>query len=92
MNKSVVLITGASTDVGSAAAVASAKKNARVVAAGRREGITKSAALEILKSGTRVNGVASGPTDIAQGSRLFRPIPDQRSIHIKWKEEVQWPT
>jgi hypothetical protein len=31
-------------------------------------------------------------TEIAQGSRLFRPIPDQRSIHIKWKEEVQWLT
>ena len=157
MNKSVVLITGASTGVGSAAAVAFAKKDARVVAAGRREGITKSAALEIVKSRTRVNGVASVPTDtslltrftgtrenkaapvtgvprgrvgklptrssssrrtkprsspatsststavtvrtdpvratgIARGSRLLRPTPDQRAIHIKWKEEVQWLT
>jgi NAD(P)-dependent dehydrogenase (short-subunit alcohol dehydrogenase family) len=70
MNKSVVLITGASTGVGGAAAVAFAKKDARVVVAGRREGITKSAALEIVKSGTRVNGVASGPSDTCMLTRF----------------------
>src|ERR1700688_3863509 len=70
MNKSVVLITGASAGVGSAAAVAFAKKDARVVAAGWREGITKPVALEIVKSGTCVNGVASGPTDTSILSRF----------------------
>ena len=33
-----------------------------------------------------------GGSEIAQGSRLLRPIPDQRSIHIKRKGEVQWLT
>src|SRR6202795_4883492 len=70
MNKSVVLITGASAGVGSAAAVAFAKKDARGVAAGRREAITKSVALEIVKSGTRVNGVASGSTDTGMLTRF----------------------
>jgi NAD(P)-dependent dehydrogenase (short-subunit alcohol dehydrogenase family) len=35
------------------------------------EGITKSVALEIAKSGIRVNGVAPGPTDTAMLSRSF---------------------
>jgi NAD(P)-dependent dehydrogenase (short-subunit alcohol dehydrogenase family) len=37
MNKSVVLITGALTGIGRAAAVAFAKKGAKVVVAGRRD-------------------------------------------------------
>ena len=37
MNKPVVLIAGGPTVIGSAAAVAFAKKDARVVAAGRRD-------------------------------------------------------
>jgi NADP-dependent 3-hydroxy acid dehydrogenase YdfG len=47
MNKSVVLITGASAGVGSAAAVAFAKKDARVVAAGRRDEARKALVKEL---------------------------------------------
>ena len=40
----------------------------------------------------RMDGAPILCIEIAQGSRLLRPIPDQRPIHIKWKEEVQWLT
>jgi NAD(P)-dependent dehydrogenase (short-subunit alcohol dehydrogenase family) len=160
MNKSVVLVAGGPTVIGTAAAVAFAKKGARVVAAGRRDEAGKALVKELRSFGSEAEfinadvrkeddvralrstrmfsasilnmkhevrvtrgrgsgsilnissiygheGVAGASvyvgsthavegitksTGIAQGSRLLRPIPDQRSIHIKCKEEVQWLT
>src|SRR5216683_3077008 len=119
MSNPVVLITGGLTGIGRAAAVAFAKKGAKVVVAGRRdeagnalvkelrslgpeaqrsgsiinisstyghrgaafasiyvgakhavEGITKSVALELAKSGIRVNAVGPGPTDTGMLTRF----------------------
>ena len=112
MNKPVVLITGALTGIGRAAAIAFAKDGTRLVVSGRREtegkaleaelhrlgaeasfiqagasvyvgskhaveGITKSVALEIAKSGIRVNGVAPGPTDTGMLTR-FTGTPEKK--------------
>jgi NAD(P)-dependent dehydrogenase (short-subunit alcohol dehydrogenase family) len=52
MNKSVVLTTGGPTVIGSAAAVAFAKKGARVVAAGRRDEAGKALAKELRSFGS----------------------------------------
>jgi len=51
MNESVVLITGGSTVIGSAAAVAFAKKDARMVAAGRRDEAGKALVKELRSFG-----------------------------------------
>src|SRR5580658_4214982 len=52
MNKSVVLIAGGPTVIGSAAAVAFAKKDARVVAAGRRDEAGKALVKELRSFGS----------------------------------------
>jgi NAD(P)-dependent dehydrogenase (short-subunit alcohol dehydrogenase family) len=52
MNKSAVLITGGPTVIGSAAAVAFAKKDARVVAAGRRDEAGKALVKELRRFGS----------------------------------------
>jgi NAD(P)-dependent dehydrogenase (short-subunit alcohol dehydrogenase family) len=52
MNKSVVLITGGPTVLGSATAVAFAKIGARVVAAGRRVGAGKALVKELRSFGS----------------------------------------
>jgi uncharacterized protein GlcG (DUF336 family)/NAD(P)-dependent dehydrogenase (short-subunit alcohol dehydrogenase family) len=52
MNKSVVLITGGPTVIGSAAAVAFAKKDARVVATGRRDEAGKALVKELRSFGS----------------------------------------
>jgi NAD(P)-dependent dehydrogenase (short-subunit alcohol dehydrogenase family) len=52
MNKSVVLIAGGPTVIGSAAAVAFAKKGARVVAAGRRDEAGKALVKELRSFGS----------------------------------------
>jgi len=52
MNNSVVLITGGPTVIGSAAAVAFAKKDARVVAAGRRDEAGKALVKELRSFGS----------------------------------------
>jgi NAD(P)-dependent dehydrogenase (short-subunit alcohol dehydrogenase family) len=52
MNKSVVLTTGGPTVIGSAAAVAFAKKGARVVAAGRRDEAGKALVKELRTFGS----------------------------------------
>jgi len=54
MNKSVVLITGGPTVIGSAAAVAFAKRGARVVAVGRREEAGKALVKELRSFGSEV--------------------------------------
>jgi NAD(P)-dependent dehydrogenase (short-subunit alcohol dehydrogenase family) len=45
------------------------------------EGITKSVALEIAKSGIRVNGVAPGPTDTGMLTR-FTGTPDNKAALV----------
>ena len=135
MSTQVVLITGGLTGIGRAAAVAFAKKGAKVVVAGRHDEAGKALVNELHSFGAEaefinadvrkendvramvdktvarfgrldvaVNNAATegavGPiTDQTAesfaatfGSRLLRPPPDQRAIHIKWKEEVQWLT
>jgi NAD(P)-dependent dehydrogenase (short-subunit alcohol dehydrogenase family) len=52
MNKPVVLITGGPTVIGSAAAVAFAKKDTRVVAAGRRDEAGKALVKELCSFGS----------------------------------------
>src|ERR1700678_1326017 len=52
MNKQVVLITGALTGIGRAAAVAFAKKGAKVVVAGRRDEAGKALAEELRSFGS----------------------------------------
>jgi NAD(P)-dependent dehydrogenase (short-subunit alcohol dehydrogenase family) len=52
MNKQVVLITGALTGIGRAAAVAFAKKGAQVVIAGRRDEAGKALAKELRSLGS----------------------------------------
>jgi short chain dehydrogenase len=52
MNKSAVLITGGPTVIGSAAAVAFAKKDARVVAAGRRDEAGKALVKKLRRFGS----------------------------------------
>ena len=50
MNQPVVLITGALTGIGRAAAVAFAKKGAKVVVAGRRDEVGKALVKELRSS------------------------------------------
>src|SRR6266481_2524934 len=52
MNKSVVLITGGLTGIGRAAAVAFAKKGAKVVVAGRRDEVGKALVKELRSFGS----------------------------------------
>ena len=52
MSQSVVLITGALTGIGRAAAVAFAKKGAKVVVAGRRDEAGKALAKELRSFGS----------------------------------------
>src|SRR5260221_5252867 len=52
MDKSVILITGALTGIGRAAAVASAKKGAKLVVAGRRDETGKALAKELRSNGS----------------------------------------
>jgi NAD(P)-dependent dehydrogenase (short-subunit alcohol dehydrogenase family) len=135
MDKPVVLITGGLTRIGRTAAVAFAKKGAKLVVAGRRDEAGKALVEELRAFGAEAefinanvrkeddvrNMVAKtvarfGRLDVAVnnaategavgpitdqtaesfaatlGNRLLRPTPDQRAIHIKWKEEVQWLT
>jgi NAD(P)-dependent dehydrogenase (short-subunit alcohol dehydrogenase family) len=46
------------------------------------EGITKSVALEIAKSGIRVNGVAPGPTDTGMLTRFTR-TPENKAALVR---------
>jgi len=57
MNKPVVLITGALTGIGRAAAVAFAKKGAKVVVAGRRDEAGKELAMELRSFGSEAEFV-----------------------------------
>ena len=52
MSNSVVLITGALTGIGRAAAVAFAKKGAKVVVAGRRDEVGRELVMELRSLGT----------------------------------------
>ena len=54
MNKQVVLITGALTGIGRAAAVAFAKKGAQIVIAGRRDEAGKALVKELRSLGSEV--------------------------------------
>ena len=52
MDKSVILITGALTGIGRAAAVAFARKGAKVVVAGRRDEAGRALAMELRSFGS----------------------------------------
>jgi len=60
----VVLITGALTGIGRAAALAFAKEGSRIVVSGRHEEVEQAG------SGVRINAIAPGPTETAMLNRF----------------------
>ncbi|HVL99144.1 MAG TPA: SDR family oxidoreductase [Egibacteraceae bacterium] len=72
LKDSVVVITGASSGIGRAAALRFAKKGAAVVLAARREQVLKEVAEECLQAGGRALVVAADVTDEGQVRELAR--------------------
>ena len=72
MNKPVVLITGALTGIGRAAAVAFAKKGAKLVVAGRRDEAGKALVKELRSFGSEaefINADVRKEDNVAHSSR-----------------------
>ena len=68
MNKPVVLITGSLTGIGRAAGVAFAKKNAKVVVAGRRDEAGKELVKELRSLGAEAEFINARKTTSAPWS------------------------
>lgn len=85
MSTQIVLITGGLTGIGRAMAVAFAKGARRVVIPRRREeagqALTKSVALGLARSGTRVNAVTPGPADTGMLTR-FTGNPENKAALV----------
>jgi NAD(P)-dependent dehydrogenase (short-subunit alcohol dehydrogenase family) len=88
MNESVVLITGGPTVIGSTAAVAFAKKGARVVAAGRRDKAGKALVKELRSFGSEaefINADVCKEDDV----RALRSTRVFSALILNMKHEVR---
>jgi NAD(P)-dependent dehydrogenase (short-subunit alcohol dehydrogenase family) len=84
MSSQVVLITGALTGIGRAAAVAFAKKGAKVVVAGRRDEAGKALAKELRSFGAEaefINADVPGPVDTGMLTR-FTGTPQNKAALV----------
>ena len=74
MDKPVVLITGALTGIGRAAALAFAKKGAKVVVAGRRDEAGKALVKELRSFGSEASSTPTSARRVTSALWSTRPL------------------